>query len=239
MARLLASGDTALVVEFEDSIDRDINARVLALADRIMAARIAGIVEMVPTFRSLMVHYDPTRLLFAEIKALVTGLMQDLSAVQHAARLWVLPTCYGGDIGPDLDDVAKATGLAPDEVVAIHAAGTYHVYCIGFLPGWPYMGDLDSRLALPRRENPRVKVPMGAVCIAQHMTGIYPLESPGGWHLLGRTPARMFDRRRRHPVLLSPGDQVRHLPVGRDEFDRLEAMAEAGALELEPQVAAK
>ena len=235
MARILASGDTALVVEFGDTIDRDINDRVLALADRIEQAAIPGVVEQVPTFRSLMVHYDPEVLLFAELAERVRGFLSGLSAKAHVDRLWVLPTCYGGDLGPDLEEVAAATGMSPEDVIRIHSAETYHVYVVGFLPGWPYMGDLPARLALPRREIPRVKVPMGAVCIAQRMTGIYPIESPGGWHLLGRTPVRMFDKRRSKPVLLTPGDSVRYEPVTRAEYDRLEALAENGELDLRPQ----
>ena len=236
MVRLLASGDTALVVEFGDAIDRDTNARVLALADRIDAAGIAGVVEMVPTFRSLMVHYDPVALLFGELKAHVEALLlPGLAVATHMARLWTLPTCYGGELGPDLEDVSQATGLSLESIIELHSANTYHVYCIGFLPGWPYMGDLDERLEMPRRTNPRVKVPMGAVCIAQRMTGVYPLESPGGWHLIGRTPARMFDMRRTPSVLLSPGDQVRYKRVSRADYDMLEAHAEAGTLDLRPE----
>jgi KipI family sensor histidine kinase inhibitor len=238
MVRLLASGDTALVIEFGETIDREINARVLALADRIWDAKIPGVVETVPTFRSLMVHYDPTRLLFAEIKERVTALLPGLVAGSHIARRWTFPVCYGEDLGPDLEHVATATGLAPEQVIGLHCAEDYHVYCIGFLPGYPYMGDLTPALALPRRETPRVKVPMGSVCIAQRMAGIYPLESPGGWHLLGRTPVRLFDQRRTHAVLLAPGDKVRFQSVTRSEHDRLEALAETGALELTPEVLA-
>ena len=234
MVRLMASGDTALVVEFGNTIDRDINACVLALADRIEAAAIPGVVEMVPTFRSLMVHYDPEVLLFAALAQHIETMLAGLTAKRQGRRLWRLPVCYGGDLGPDLDDVAQATGLTAAEVISLHAADTYHVYVVGFLPGWPYMGDLTDKLALPRRENPRVKVPMGSVCIAQSMTGVYPLESPGGWHLLGRTPVRMFDIRRPEPVLLAPGDTVRFEPVARAEFDRLEALAEKGALSITP-----
>ncbi len=237
MVRLLASGDTALVVEFGDTIDREINARVLALADRIADAKIPGIVEMVPTFRSLMVHYDPCVLRFVELGIQVRRLMEGLTAVGHAHRLWVLPTCYGGEHGPDLDEVAQRTGLSPAQVVEMHAAVTYHVYCLGFLPGWPYMGDLDERLALPRREIPRIKVPMGAVCIAQRMTGVYPLESPGGWHLLGRTPVRMFDTRRAEAVFFEPGDKVRYQPISAAEYARLDTEAMAGTLVLTPGVA--
>lgn len=232
--RLMPSGDTALVIEFGDSVDRDINARVIALADRIWAARIDGVVELVPTFRSLMVHYDPDILLFADLTARISAMLPGLSANEHTRRFWLLPTCFGGDHGPDLDNVAERTGLRPSEVIEALTSVPYHVYCLGFLPGWPYMGDVPDRLSLPRLETPRTKVPQGAVCIAQKLTGVYPLESPGGWHLLGRTPVRMFDTRRERPVLLAPGDEVRYQAISAAEFAELDAMAEAGLLVITP-----
>lgn len=233
--RLLSCGDTAFTVEFGEEIDRAINAKVLALADRIAAAGIAGVVETVPTFRSLTVHCDPVTTSVGEVQTAITPLLEDLSAETKQKRLWVLPTYYGDELGPDLAEVADRTGMSAKEVIDLHAAETYHVYAIGFLPGWPYMGDVPDRLSLPRRESPRVRVPMGSVCIALKMTGVYPLESPGGWHLIGRTPVRMFDIRRREAVLLSPGDQVRYQPIDRHEYDRLEAMATAGELGISPQ----
>ena len=149
-------------------------------------------------------------------------------------RLWQLPACYEGDCAPDLDDVARATKLTTAEVVATHAHETYRVYCIGFLPGFPYMGDLPAPLELPRRPSPRIRVPMGSLSMAMRMTGIYPLESPGGWHLIGRTPVRIFDRRRADAVLLQPGDEVQFTPVSRIEYDRLEAAAIAGTMNVTP-----
>ena len=230
MTRLLASGDTALVVEFGDRIDRTINARVMALADRIEAAALSGVVELVPTFRSLMIHYDPLVLTQAALRADVEQLLVGLGAAERVGRRWDLPVCYDPELGPDLDDVARATGLSTAEVVAAHTGETYQVYCIGFLPGFPYMGDLLEKLALPRRTSPRIRLPMGSVCMAMRMTGVYPIESPGGWHLLGRTPVRLFDRRREEAVLLAPGDQVRFRPVSRVEFDRLTVAVEADEL---------
>jgi KipI family sensor histidine kinase inhibitor len=232
MTRLLPSGDTALVVEFGDTVDRTINAQVLALADRIAEARIEGVVEQVPTFRSLMVHYDPTKLLYADLIEHITPLLKDLKPTVRAGRRWALPVCYEGDLAPDLEAVSERLKLAPEEVVRLHTGTVYHVYSVGFLPGFPYMGDLPERLALPRRESPRLKVPMGAVCMAMRMTGVYSLESPGGWHLLGRTPVRLFDRRRPDAVLFAPGDQVRFVPIPRAEYDRLDAMSVDGALDL-------
>ena len=233
--RLLASGDTALVVEFGETVDRQINAQVLALAERVEAAHIAGIVETVPTFRSLMIHYDPTRLLGRDLRAHVERLLVGLEAIELSGDDWVLPTCYeGGDLAPDLEDVARTTGLDPAEVVALHSGTTYRVYCLGFLPGYPYMGDTPARLLLPRRETPRVRVPMGSVCIAVGLTGVYSLDSPGGWHLIARTPIRLFDLRRSRPVLLKPGDRVRFAPVSREVFDDLEVKAGEGRLTMTP-----
>lgn len=234
MARLLASGDTALVVEFGETVDRALNAQVMALADRIEAAHLPGVVELVPTFRSLMIHYDPLLTSQAKLADALQLLLVDLDAVERAGRLWHIPVCYEGDLGPDLDDVAKATKLTAAEVVATHAGTIYQVYCVGFLPGFPYMGDLPPALELPRRTSPRLRLPQGSVCMAMRMTGVYPIESPGGWHLLGRTPVRLFDRRREDAVLMAPGDRVKFDPIGRAEYDRLEALASSGKLQIAP-----
>ena len=229
--RLLASGDTALVAELGDTADRETNGRVLALAGRVEAARLAGVVELVPTFRSLMIHYDPMATSAAGLGEVVERLSEGLEVAEIPGRDVELPACYEGDLAPDLAYVAGETGLDPDEVVALHAAVTYRVYCLGFLPGYPYMGDTDPRLYLPRRTEPRVRVPMGSVCMAVGQTGIYSLESPGGWHLIARTPVRLFDPRRPQPVLLAPGDRVRFRPVSRAEHDVLDAAATAGRLD--------
>ncbi|MEZ5817519.1 MAG: 5-oxoprolinase subunit PxpB [Hyphomicrobiaceae bacterium] len=233
-ARFLAAGDTALVVEFGDQVDRAVSDRVIALADAIDARAIPGVIELVPTFRSLMVHYDPLRIGHGELQGVIAPLLGKLGAVRHRERLFVLPVTYGGDHGPDLDEVAERTGLTPADVVRLHTAVTYHVYALGFLPGYPYMGDGPEELSLPRRETPRVRVPMGSVCIAFRQAGIYSLESPGGWHLLGRTPVHLFDKRRENAVLLAPGDKVRFEPVSADVYDRLAEDAAAGRLEIRP-----
>lgn len=233
-ARFLSAGDTALVVEFGDVVDRRLSDRVLALADAIEARAIPGVVELVPTFRSLMIHYDPMRLDEATLKAGIEPLLGNHTALLHRPRVWTVPVCYGGAYGPDLDEVAERTGHSAAEVVALHTAVTWHIYTLGFLPGYPYMGDGPEALSLPRRETPRVRVPMGSVCIAFRLAGIYSLESPGGWHLLGRTPVRLFDTRRPDAVLLAPGDKVRFEAVASDRYEALEADAAAGRLALEP-----
>jgi inhibitor of KinA len=230
--RFLASGDTALVVEFGDCIDRRVSEQVLGLAGRIRRAALAGVIEIVPTFRSLMVHYDPARSSAAElttaIEALIIG---ETPFVQ--ARLWRVPVCYEGELAPDLPDVAAQTGMTTEGVVALHSTTRYYVYMIGFLPGYPYMGDLPGPLVLPRRADPRIRVPPGSVAIAMTMTAIYPLESPGGWHLIGTTPIRIFDAHWRSPALFAPGDAVQFEPVHRQAFDDLQARIGRGAYSLE------
>lgn len=232
--RLLPAGDTALVAELGNVVDHGINARVLALAERVEKAAIPGVVELVPTFRSLMIHFDPLATPGQALRERVAELAAGLEAAEISGRDWVLPACYEGEHAPDLEFVARATKLDPAEVVAIHSTTLHQVYCLGFLPGYPYMGELPADLDLPRRESPRVRVPMGAICTAMRLTGIYSLESPGGWHLLGRTPVRLFDLRRTEPVLLKPGDRVRFEPIGLDAFAELDARAAADDLPVFP-----
>ena len=160
--RFLPAGDTALVVEFGDTVDRAISDRVLALADRLQGRAISGLVEVVPTFRSLMIHFDPLVIGADEMETEVRPLLDNLATVRHSARLWTLPVCYDGDLGPDLAEVAERTRHSPDEVVRLIAEVNYHVYTLGFLPGYPYMGDGPEALSLPRRETPRIKVPRGS-----------------------------------------------------------------------------
>jgi KipI family sensor histidine kinase inhibitor len=231
--RLLPNGDTALAVEFGERIDRATSERVLALHDRVARARLPGVVELLPTFRSLMVHYDPVRTTHAALAQAIVPLAAGLEGAKPAARRWIIPVCYEPEFALDLEAVATRTGLTPAGVIEHHSATTYHVYMIGFLPGYPYMGDLPARLALPRRENPRTQVPAGAVAIATTMTAVYTLASPGGWHILGRTPAALWNRAGRPPAVLAPGDKVRFAPIGMAEFARLAAQAAAGKLELE------
>ncbi|MBS7538942.1 5-oxoprolinase subunit PxpB [Ancylobacter lacus] len=231
LARFLPVGDTAFAIEFGARIDPELNARVHRVAALIAAAPPAGVTETVPTFRSLLVHYDPRRGSAAAIQQALATLDLGEETAAGPARVWVLPTLYGGSAGPDLADTAAALGLPPEEVVARHAAGTYRVYMQGFLPGFAYLGDLDPRLDLPRLATPRVRVPPGSVAIAQRMTGVYPLESPGGWRLIGNTPVRFFDAARTPPTLFSPGDGVRFAPVGPEEHAAIRAAVAAGAFE--------
>jgi len=226
--RFLPAGDTALVVEFGDRIDRVLNDRVIRLSQRIAAAALPGVIETVPTFRSLMVHYDPLSTGAESLAQAIGGLIRPGAARAGKRRLWRLPACYDPSLAPDIEEVAAHVGLTVEDVIARHADTLFHVYMIGFTPGYPYMGDLPGELHLPRRKDPRTRVRAGSIAIAAGLTAVYPSESPGGWHLIGATPARLFDPAWEQPSLLAPGDAVRFNPVRIDEFALLAADAAAG-----------
>ncbi|MBS9477991.1 5-oxoprolinase subunit PxpB [Ancylobacter radicis] len=228
LCRFLPVGDTAFAVEFGNAISPDINALVHRAAALLATAPPEGLVETVPTFRSLLVHYDPCRTSAQALQAAIAELDLGETGVVTPPRTWRLPVLYGGDAGPDLDEVARATGLSTAEVVALHAGTTYRVYVQGFLPGFAYLGDLPARLDLPRLTTPRVRVPPGSVAIAQRMTGVYPIESPGGWRLIGNTPIRFFDPASAPPTLFAPGDGVRFVPVEAIEHERIRAAVTRG-----------
>lgn len=230
--RLLPQGDAALVVELDDRIDRAVSERVTALADALRRAAIPGVVELVPTFRSLLVHYDPLVLDFAGIAGRARDLLAGLAVAERRLRLVRMPACYDEDLAPDLADVAGRAGLTPEEVAGLHGSVDYHVYMLGFLPGYPYMGDLPEPLRLPRLTTPRVRVPPRSIAIANAMTAVYPLESPGGWRLIGAVPVDLFDVAREPPALLAPGDRVRFERVERARFDELRAAFAAGEAQL-------
>jgi KipI family sensor histidine kinase inhibitor len=182
-----------------------------------------------------MVHYDPLQLTQAELKGRLAPLLDGLEAAESAGRRWRIPACYDKSMGLDLADVAGRSGLSVREVVERHSATTFHVYMMGFLPGLPYLAGLPREFELPRRENPRIKVPSGSIAVAMAMTVIYPLESPGGWHILARTPAPLWDMRRDPPALLAAGDEVVFEPVSLAEYQTLLTRAAAGELRLVPE----
>jgi KipI family sensor histidine kinase inhibitor len=226
--RFLSAGDRALVVEFGNAIDRALSDAVLRLAAVIRAAAIPGIVETVPTFRSLMIHYDPLVTRRTALEAAIIGRLDRPPEAARAARLWRIPICVDDPFAPDLADVARLTGLTRDQVVALHGSVRYHVYMLGFLPGFPYLGDLPARLALPRRADPRLRVPAGSIAIATNLSAIYPYESPGGWHLIGTTPIRLFDISRASPALLAAGDAVAFEAIDAAAFAAIRRRVENG-----------
>ncbi|MBV8133381.1 MAG: 5-oxoprolinase subunit PxpB [Alphaproteobacteria bacterium] len=228
----LSAGDRALVVEFGDRIERALNDKVLRLDASLRSSGLPGVVETVPTFRSLMVHYDPVATTRASLERAITGLLDRQPVPHGAATLWRVPVCYEGEFAPDLAEVAHLTGVTQSEAVALHSAVRYHVYMLGFLPGFPYMGDLPQELALPRRADPRLRVPAGSVSIATTLTAIYPYESPGGWHLIGATPICLFDPVRPRAALLAPGDIVRFEPIDPASFASIKNAVDNGNYEV-------
>jgi len=230
--KTLPAGDTALVIEFGDRIDVHISAKVLSLAQRLNNLRLDGIIETVPTIRSLIIHYEPLTVSQAAVQAQILQLMEELDSAEQSGRKWQLPVCYDPQIAPDLHDVAARTGLSEAQVVERHSAATYHVYMLGFLPGLAYLGDVPAELGLPRRESPRSKIPAGSVGIAGAMTCIYPMDTPCGWHLVGRSPVPLWDRRRETGALLAPGDHVSFKPVSLREYEHLRGRANEGALQI-------
>lgn len=228
--RLLPSGDRAVTVEFSRNIDDTANQRVLAL-DRLLAATpIEGVTETVPTYRSLLVHYDPEKIDFATLGERLLALASQPAPPAAKARRWRVPVAYGGENGIDLEDVAKALNITPEDVVARHAGGDYRVAMIGFTPGWSYLSGLDKSLHLPRRQSPRVFTPMGTISIGGVQAGIQCLAAPSGWHLLGRTPIRTFQLHRDPVFLTEPGDRVSFYQIDAKTFAELDRAAEAGEI---------
>jgi KipI family sensor histidine kinase inhibitor len=228
--RLLPSGDRAITVEFARTIDDAANARVLALDRALSVAPIDGVTETVPTYRSLLVHYDPLRVGFDALGEKLVALAQQPSALAEAGLHWRIPVTYGGESGIDLEDVAKALKTTPDDIVARHVAGHYRVAMIGFSPGWSYLSGLEKSLTMPRRQSPRLTTPPGTISIGGIQTGIQCVAAPSGWHLLGRTPVRTYQLHRDPIFLLKPGDRVTFLAVDAKTFAEQDRAAEAGEL---------
>jgi KipI family sensor histidine kinase inhibitor len=226
--RLLLSGDSALVVEFGNSIDPELNRRVLAFDALVAQEQVAGIRETVPTYRSLLVHYDPTIIAFSELGAKLMALAARKGVPSRKGRRWRVPVVYGGEFGIDLEAVAERAELTPEEVVARHSGGDYRVYMLGFLPGYTYLGGLDPRLATPRRQEPRLETPSGTIAIGGVQAGIQCLAAPSGWNLLGRTPVRTYHPRRDPIFLIEPGDYDTFFPGPAREWDALDRAGEAG-----------
>jgi KipI family sensor histidine kinase inhibitor len=217
--RFFLMGDRGLLLEFGDEISAEVNEKVRKMALAIQAETLDGVIEVVPTYRSLLVLYNPLIIPLEDLKRRLKQLEEGLKEISFPdPKLTKIPVLYSGDFGPDLEKVAEYLHLTPEEVIRLHCSKPYFIYMIGFMPGFPYMGELPDALITPRLKTPRLSVPAGSVAIAQKQTGIYPVKSPGGWQILGRTPVKLFNPEKEPPALLRMGDLVQFYPISEKEF---------------------
>ena len=241
--RILDLGDSAITVEYGRSLDPAIHRRVMGLNAAVSVAReegrLVGVIETVPTIRSLTIHYDALQIRRVELLRQLRPVIADSGEAEVSGRRWQLPVCYEDAFAPDLQTVSELTGLSPAGIVDLHGSAEYTVYMLGFMPGFGFLGGLPERLAVPRLSTPRTRVPARSVAITGRTCAIYPTVSPGGWRLIGRTPIEMFELQHPDsPCLLAPGDVVRFAPVSASVFNDLRTKVEAGAVSREQLLAA-
>lgn len=231
--RFLSGGDRAIFIEFGDSIDPDVNQRVIDLKLAIEKAGVPGVLESVPSYRSLLVYFEPLQISAPELRETICRLLQSPIGRELSKRKLIeIPVTYGGESGPDLELVAKHNNLSTAEVVQIHSSARYLIYMIGFMPGFPYLGGMSPKLTTPRKTTPRLKIPAGSVGIAGNQTGIYPTESPGGWQIIGRTPLKLFEPARELPALLQAGDYLTFVSITPEEFTTIQEAVQNGTYRL-------
>ena len=227
--RFLLTGDTSLCAEFGNEINEKINAEIRAFNILLLKERLTGIVETVPTYRSLMIHYDPAVLSYDDLVRHLQELTGQLDQVEiPPSDVLEIPVLYGGEMGPDLAFVAEHAKLSEEEVIRIHSSTEYLIYMLGFTPGFTYLGGMSDAIETPRLTTPRVLIPAGSVGIAGKQTGIYPIDSPGGWQLIGRTPVRMYDPDRETPILPQAGQYIKFRSIDQAEYDKIAAEEAAG-----------
>ncbi len=228
-ARYLFAGDRAVVIEFGNKISKEINTLLRKLYQCISKARIEGVEEYVPTYRSLIVYYNPFKITPKNLLEKLQELENSITEITlPKALITEIPTLYGGEYGPDLEFVAHYNNLTVKEVIRIHSEKEYFIYMLGFLPGFVYLGGMSEKIATPRLEKPRLKVWESSVGIAAKQTGIYPIDSPGGWQIIGRTPVKIYDHRKEFPILLKSGDYIKFFPISREQYEDIKEKVDRG-----------
>ena len=216
------AGDTGLIVEFGEGIDPDINKKVRTMAAAVKNRKPDGIIEIIPTYRSLLFIYDPVQTQPRQLMALIEELESTIDTVgEQSVQVIEIPVCYGGDFGLDMENVKASSNLSTEEVIRLHSRPEYPIYMVGFTPGFPFLGGLDERLFTPRLTTPRLVVPAGSVGIANNQTGMYPIDSPGGWQIIGRTPLTLFAPKKKKPFLYKAGDKIKFIPISEDQFEQI------------------
>lgn len=225
--KLLTAGDSSILLQFGNTIDPAINRKIAATVQLMREQHINGVTDVIPAFCSLLINYDPRVISYEQIKRRMEALVKiDVSAGNTRKRVFEIPVCYGGEYGPDIQNIADHAGLSVEEVIQIHTSRDYLIYMLGFLPGFTYLGGLDERIHTPRLANPRIRIPAGSVGIGGSQTGIYPMDSPGGWQLMGMTPVKTYDPDREVPILVEAGDYIRFVAIDEDEFHRIKELVD-------------
>ena len=223
--RILPTGDRALSVEFGNEIDEHINAKLMGFIKLFEEEKIEGIEEFVPSFRAVLIHYNPQILSYARMVRLVEAILdKNVQEMAHTKRIVQIPVCYEGEYAPDINFVAEHAGLSVDKVIQIHTAKAYLIYMLGFQPGFPYLGGLDERIHTPRLASPRVKINAGSVGIGGTQTGLYPMESPGGWQIIGTTPVRCYNPDKEKAIPYLAGDYIQFVPISQEEYARIKEL---------------
>lgn len=227
--KILTAGDSSLLIEFGQEISPKINQKITSTVQLMKEQHIEGVVDIIPAFCSLLINYDPRVIGYEELKERMKNLVKvDVKSQAGKKRIFEIPVCYGGEYGPDIENIANHAGVSVDEVIKIHSSRDYLIYMLGFLPGFTYLGGLDEKIHTPRLANPRLKIRAGSVGIGGSQTGIYPLESPGGWQLMGMTPVKTYDPEREVPILVEAGDYIRFVPVTEEEYLAIKEQVEQG-----------
>ena len=224
--KFLSAGDRALVVDFGNEINETVNQRVNLLKEKLLARNLVGVREMIPSYRSLLIEYNPRLTNRAKLEDIISSVELNAESAAGRGRVLRIPCCYGGEFGEDLSSMESLTGLTSEEIIAIHSGRDYRVYMLGFLPGFAYLGGMDERIAAPRLETPRVRIPAGSVAIGGSQTGVYPIDSPGGWRLIGSTPLDFYEPDREQPTLCAAGDYIRFVPISPAEYEEIKLCPE-------------